>query len=61
MAPLEPWEKVLVDVEAYAEDEHSKLACTNCHGGEPAPDKETAHTDIVRDPSSEICHLLYLP
>ena len=52
MAPLEPWEKVLVDLEAFGEDKHSSLSCTDCHGGDDALDKEAAHTDMVSDPSA---------
>jgi thiosulfate/3-mercaptopyruvate sulfurtransferase len=49
---LEPWEKVLVDLEAYGEDKHSSMSCTDCHAGEDNIDKETAHTELVSDPSA---------
>ncbi|MCB0118440.1 MAG: hypothetical protein KDD72_05390 [Anaerolineales bacterium] len=53
MAPLEPWEKVLVDNEAFSETDHGKLTCIQCHGGTNVADKEQAHTDMVLDPSSK--------
>ena len=61
MAPLEPWEKVLVDLEAFNEDKHSSLSCTDCHGGDETLDKEAAHTEMVSDPSEDggqciMCH-----
>ncbi len=52
MAPLEPWEKVLVDIEAFGEDKHSSISCTDCHGGVDTLDKDGAHTDMVADPSA---------
>jgi len=54
VAPLEPWEKVLVDVETYAETVHGKLACTACHGGDAtSPKKDTAHTALISRPSED--------
>lgn len=54
---MEPWEKVLVDLDAYSEDAHSRFACVDCHGGTQSEDKETAHTDLVAYPSAdpELC------
>ena len=52
MAPLEPWEKVLVDLVAFGEDKHSNMSCTGCHGGADTLDKEAAHADMVSDPSA---------
>ena len=52
MAPLEPWEKALVDPVAFAEDKHSRMSCMDCHGGEDTLDKESAHAEIVADPSA---------
>jgi thiosulfate/3-mercaptopyruvate sulfurtransferase len=49
---LEPWEKVLVDFEAFSEDKHSRLTCIGCHGGEESSEKEAAHADMVADPSA---------
>ena len=51
MAPLEPWEKVLVDMEAYAEDAHAEISCIECHQGINDSNKGTAHADIIKDPS----------
>lgn len=54
MAPLEPWEKVLVDAETFPETVHGQLACTACHGGNAdgtAMEKEAAHEGLVADPS----------
>ena len=58
MAPLEPWEKVLVDGEAFPETVHGQITCSECHGGDEASDKDLAHTDMIRNPSephAEIC------
>ena len=57
MAPLEPWEKVMVDGETFPTSVHGLKGCVNCHGGVQSPDKEVAHTGIVRNPddSQEIC------
>lgn len=51
MAPLEPWEKVLVNADVFPETVHGKIACTDCHGGQAVPDKEAAHKGLVADPS----------
>jgi hypothetical protein len=53
VAPLEPWEKVLVDLVAFSEDKHSSMSCTGCHGGADTLDKESAHSDMVSDPSAD--------
>jgi len=57
VAPLEPWEKALVDYEAYSEDVHSNFACSQCHAGQQSEDKETVHTDLISYPSEdpELC------
>ncbi|MCP5100246.1 MAG: hypothetical protein GY943_32235 [Chloroflexi bacterium] len=52
MAPLEPWEKVIVDDGMYSEDVHSEVACTDCHGGVQSADKHEAHTDLINNPSN---------
>lgn len=52
MAPLEPWEKVLI-TEAYLNDPHSGTSCISCHGGQQAGDKLTAHTGLVRNPTED--------
>jgi thiosulfate/3-mercaptopyruvate sulfurtransferase len=49
---LEPWEKVLVNNDAFGETTHGKLACTECHGGVQSADKDTAHTDLIASPSA---------
>lgn len=51
MAPLEPWEKVLVDGENYPQTTHGKMACVECHLGTNSPDKEEAHTGLIPRPS----------
>jgi len=48
---LEVWERVLIDPEAYQQDVHSYIPCTDCHGGHDVPDKHAAHEGMVRDPS----------
>lgn len=53
MAPLEPWEKVLVKGEEFLTTVHGQRECTACHGGVQSPEKETAHTDLVTNPSED--------
>ena len=53
MAPLEPWEKVLIDYTAFLDTVHGKISCQECHGGEQSADKETAHTDLIPYPSDD--------
>lgn len=53
MAPLEPWEKALVNEEAFQETVHGKISCQECHQGEQSPDKEIAHTELVPYPSDD--------
>ena len=53
MAPLEPWEKVLVDAEAFLATIHGYLDCQDCHQGDQSPDKDLAHTDLVTYPSDD--------
>lgn len=52
MAPLEPWEKAIVDIEAFGATTHGKQACTDCHGGVSSEDKDTAHTGLIASPSA---------
>lgn len=57
MAPLEPWEKVIID-ETFVATIHGAIACTECHAGSQASDKETAHEGLVAAPSEnpgEVC------
>ena len=62
MAPLEPWEKVLVSQEDYLGDVHGQMECIFCHGGVQAPEKEEAHVGLISDPGAgktqicETCH-----
>lgn len=53
MAPLEPYEKVLIDTDFLDEDPHgSDLSCVDCHGGDPeSQDYATAHEGVLKDPS----------
>ena len=51
MAPLEPWEKAIVDAEKFAATAHGEKTCIECHGGIQAADKATAHTDLIASPS----------
>lgn len=61
MAPLEPWEKVLVSAD-FKKTTHGRFTCVQCHGGTQSPDKETAHTGLIANPSAEgsgrcdMCH-----
>jgi thiosulfate/3-mercaptopyruvate sulfurtransferase len=53
VAPLEPWEKVLVSSESYMGSIHGTIACTTCHLGENAAEKEAAHTGLISRPSED--------
>lgn len=59
MAPLEPWEKVLIDGDAFMETVHGELGCIECHNGNAvATEKEAAHVNLVARPSTgaaEVC------
>ncbi len=61
MAPLEPWEKVLVNAD-FMTSTHGQAKCVDCHGGQLAEDKDTAHTGMIPDPSEDfegtcaMCH-----
>jgi thiosulfate/3-mercaptopyruvate sulfurtransferase len=50
---LEPWEKALIDTEAFLETVHGQMACIDCHGGEQAVDKAAAHTGLIASPSDD--------
>lgn len=52
MAPLEPWEKVLVDNETFAQTTHGQQTCTDCHSGVQSPEKDFAHEGLIASPSS---------
>lgn len=51
MAPLEPWEKVLVNAQTFPQTVHGHIACTGCHQGVQSSDKETAHAGLIARPS----------
>jgi len=53
VAPLEPWEKAIVDAEAFAATAHGEKTCIECHGGLQAEDKATAHTGLIAAPSAQ--------
>jgi hypothetical protein len=53
VAPLEAWEKVLVDGEHFPGTVHGEVGCIECHGGENDPDKFVAHTDMLDNPSDD--------
>jgi hypothetical protein len=58
VAPLEPWEKVLITGQGFLDSTHGKLECEACHAGVQSSDKLTAHTGLVARPSSspqDIC------
>ena len=50
---MEAWEKVLLDYEGYSQTAHAIQTCQGCHGGVNDPSKETAHADLVSDPSED--------
>ena len=48
---MELYQKIYVKP-AFLESEHGKIPCTKCHGGDAGnPDWQTAHDDVVRDPT----------
>ena len=53
MAPLEPWEKALVDAGTFLNTAHGQQSCTACHGGTAAPEKDAAHEGMIASPSSD--------
>ena len=53
MAPLEPWEKVLVDGELFTETVHGQVACTDCHAGVQTALKDDAHDGLIVHPSDD--------
>jgi len=52
VAPLEPWEKVLVDSETFPQTDHGQIGCVECHGGQQDPDKDVAHINMNPRPSA---------
>lgn len=53
MAPLEPWEKVLVDGENFTQTVHGRISCIACHSGAQSADKEVAHQGLIARPSAD--------
>lgn len=53
MAPLEPWEKVLVNGEAFLATDHGELTCIQCHNGTNVADKDSAHAGMIASPSEQ--------
>ena len=54
MAPLEPWEKAIVDFDAFSQTTHGQQTCTDCHNGvQTSPDKDAAHQGLIVSPSAE--------
>jgi hypothetical protein len=52
LAPLEPYERVLLDNAFREKDPHGEIACEKCHGGNPkASTMNDAHTGLVADPT----------
>jgi thiosulfate/3-mercaptopyruvate sulfurtransferase len=53
VAPLEPWEKVLVSI-SFLEDTHGQASCADCHNGDPnVADKESAHIEMIAAPDAD--------
>lgn len=53
MAPLEPWEKVIVG-EGFFINVHGQTTCVACHAGDSSTlDKEDAHTDMIAAPDAD--------
>jgi thiosulfate/3-mercaptopyruvate sulfurtransferase len=50
---LEPWEKALVDEDAFLATVHGKITCQACHLGQQSAEKDIAHTDLVSHPSDD--------
>ena len=54
MAPLEPWEKVIINAEEFLQTEHGYIGCETCHAGNSnSDDKETAHEGLIARPSED--------
>ncbi len=54
---MEVWEKVYIKDSKFLESSHGMVGCVICHGGDSsAEEKETAHQEIVIDPSEEGCN-----
>jgi len=53
VAPLEPWEKVLVDFDKFSQTAHGKQTCVECHGGIQSAAKDEAHAGMNPTPSND--------
>jgi len=50
--PLAPHERVFVDSFFTEDENHGKIGCHECHGGDPDDaDWKTAHKGVIKDPS----------
>ncbi|NPV57181.1 MAG: hypothetical protein HPY76_11000 [Anaerolineae bacterium] len=56
MAPLEPWERVLIS-DDFLTSTHGSASCIDCHGGQASSEKEIAHEGIVADPTIDMDRL----
>jgi thiosulfate/3-mercaptopyruvate sulfurtransferase len=54
---VEAWQKVFIDQETFSTTIHGRYGCITCHGGVGGTnDKEAAHENVVREPTSaEAC------
>jgi hypothetical protein len=52
VAPLEPWEKVLVSAD-FENTVHGRSSCIDCHGGQQSAEKEQAHVGLVAKPTED--------
>jgi hypothetical protein len=50
VAPLEPWEKVLVDIGLFQPTVHGQITCVECHGGVQTEGKDAAHEGLIAVP-----------
>lgn len=49
---MEPYEKIFVS-KAFLDTDHGRIACSACHGGDPASDDwQTAHKGLVKNPAA---------
>ena len=53
MAPLEPWEKAIVDFDAFSQTAHGGRSCVDCHNGVRSSDKDLAHEGLIASPSAD--------
>jgi hypothetical protein len=53
VAPMEPWQRVWIDAEQYAQDIHSRINCTSCHQGTAVADMDSAHQGMNPNPAED--------